>query len=154
MADYYAKVRTNYFSVTDEDKFHRLMEMCASNGGRVEVFSEKSAGDEPTKFGFYCDGSILGLLAPHDDEEPEDLNYEACDDEHDMDLFYKFLQKLVTKDDAVIITEVGSEKMCYLFGVCVIITQSEIRVLDLQGMAMTEARVMLNNPDYTTQMDY
>ena len=154
MADYYAKVRTNYFSVTDEDKFHRLMEMYASNGDRVEVFSEKSAGDEPTKFGFYCDGSILGLLAPHGDEEPEDLNYGACDDEHDMDLFYKFLQKLVTKDDAVIITEVGSEKMCYLFGVCVIITQSEIRVLDLQGMAMTEARVMLNNPDYTTQMDY
>jgi len=154
MADYYAKVRTNYFSVTDKDEFHRLMSMCTGDEYRVEVFSDKLADDNSVKFGFYCDGSILGLLAPYEDEEPEDLDYVACDDEHDLDLFYKFLQKLVAKDDAIIITEVGSEKMRYLFGMCVIITRSEIRVINLQDMAMAEARRMLGNAEYTTQMDY
>jgi len=154
MADYYAKARTNYFSVTDKDKFHKLMGMCAGDEYRVEVFSDKPVDDDSVKFGFYCDGSILGLPAPYEDEEPEDLDYVACDDEHDLDLFYKFLQKLVAKDDAIIITEVGSQKMCYLFGESVIITQSEISVINVQDMAMAEARRMLDNAEYTTQIDY
>jgi len=154
MADYYAKVRTNYFSVTDEDKFHQLMKMCSSNGSPVEVFTNKSTDGKDIKFGFCCADSILGPLAPYDNSEPEDLDYEACDDEHDINLLYKFLQKLVAKDDAVIITEVGSDKLCYLFGVCIIITRSEIRVVNLQDMAIAEARAMLGNIEYTTQMDY
>jgi hypothetical protein len=154
MADYYKKVRTNYFSVTDEDKFRQLMSLCAGDENSVEVFTSKSADGNDVRFGFGCRGSILGLLAPYDNAEPEDLDYETCDDEHDMDLFYKFLQKLVAKDDAVIITEVGSEKLCYLFGISAVITNSEIRVVSLQDIAIAEARAMLGNVEYTTQMDY
>jgi len=154
MANYEAKTRTNNFSVTDVDKFYQLMEMCVGNECPVEVFMEKSTDDDSTMFGFYCNGSILGLPATTEDTEPEDLDYESCDDEYDHDLFCKFLQQLVTEDTAIIITEIGSEKFCYFVGVCTIITKSEIRVVDVQAVALIEARKMLGNPEYTTNMDY
>jgi len=152
MADYCGKIRTNYFSVTDVDKFHQLMEMCVSDGGPIKVFMDKSTDDGSTMFGFYCNGTILGLPEAIDNTEPNDLDYESCDDDYDLDLFYMFLQRLLTKDTAIIITEIGSKEFCYFIGECTIITKTEMRVLEVQTTAIIEAREMLGNDDYMTRV--
>ena len=150
MADYYAKTCTNYFSVTDENKFRKLMSVCEGNGDSIEVYE---CCDEPDKkmFCFCCDGSILGLPAPLEDisNDFDFMNYVSCEDEHDFDIFCNELQKLLAADDAIIITEVGSEKLRYLVGVSTIITNKEIRIVNLHAKAIEVAREMLGNDNYT-----
>ena len=150
MADYYGKTRTNYFSVTDEEKFRKIMALCvATDDIKIE---DENQNDGSVKYVFYCEGVIQGLP----DIEDDDGNAENYDDDIDYnyDAFCKALQQILPDDDAIIITEVGSEKMRYLTGICTIITNKEFRCLDIAKKAVNLARVLLKNSDYTTEMYY
>jgi len=139
MANYYAFIRTNYFSVTDESKFLEIIDSCLSED-KLKVFT---SGDKPKLFGFGCYGSIYGIPINGDDLE-----------EVDIDAFYEALQNILADDDVIIITEIGYEKLRYLLAHCTIITKMEIRFVDLRDQAMNMACEMLDNPDFTTKMDY
>ena len=112
MADYYGKTRTNYFSVTDDEKFKQIISSCKAPD-EIEVFEEKQE-DGSIKYGFLCDGSIYGL-PDRDGDSTED-----CDDNEDVDYNYdtfcEALQQILPDGEAIIITEVGYEKMRYLVG--------------------------------------
>jgi hypothetical protein len=140
MANYYATIRTNYFSVTDEEKFRRIIGSCSAEDDILIFDSEDGTG----KVGFACMGSIYGI-PPTEDED---------DTESDLDAFYDALQAIIAEDDAIIITEVGYEKLRCLIGHCTVITWNEIQYIDVRNKAVELAGTLLNNKSFSTRMDY
>lgn len=140
MADYNAKILTNYFTVINESQFRALIASCCADD-EIEVF-EQTDSDETMKYGFGCYGSIHGVP---DGEEDEDGS---------LGLFYSSLQKLLHPDDAILITEIGYEKLNYFTACCTVITRDDIKSIDARQEAVKLAGIMLNNPDFTTKMDY
>ena len=150
MADYYGKTRTNYFSVTDEEKFKQIMGSCRG-ADDIEIIDNQQQ-DGSLKYGFYCEGSIYGL--PERDEDAGNTDEEYDDVDYNYDAFCEALQQILPDDDAVLITEVGYEKMRYLIGNCVVITNKDTKYIDINREAVKLAATMLENPDFITQMDY
>ena len=158
MADYYSKTRTNYFSVTDEEKFRQIINKCSASDDIV-VFDDVQS-DGSVKFGFLCHGNIQGLPEITDEdgsvstEIPDDEEYDDDDFEYSHDAFCEALQRILPEGEAIIITEVGYEAMRYLAGSCSVITNSDYRYVDLSDEAIKLTRNMLNNQGFTTKMYY
>lgn len=141
MANYYGKCRTNYFSVTDTEKFADIMKHLS---GESEVAFHEHDTDKG-KYMFYCECSLTGYIAdPNDDDSYDEA----------MDRMIEELQKILPDGEAIILTEAGSEKARYILCVATIITNSEVRYVNLASSALATAQEMLKNPNYTTQMDY
>jgi hypothetical protein len=140
MANYCATIRSNYFSVKDEVKFRELMNSCSAED-EIYVFE---AEDGSGKFGFGCYGSISGIPVGENEDETEE----------DLDAFYDALQEVLSEGDAIIITEIGNEKLRYLIGTCTVITSCEIRVFNLGDQSVKLAREMLEDNGFRTRMDY
>lgn len=81
--------------------------------------------------------------------DKEDL----AEDSNGMDTFYKELQQILPNGEAMILQEAGHEKLNYVAGIATIITNKEIRFLDLSKLAVKTAGDMLGT-DFQTQMDY
>lgn len=142
MANYCATIRTNYFSIKNENAFRELMQSVSAED-EVHIF-EQPQSDGSKKFGFGCYGNIYGITAGSDEDDSED----------DMDCFLDALQNLVCEDDAIIMTEVGNEKLRYVIGCCTVITSKEIRGVNIPDKALHLAQESLGNKHYRTQMDY
>ena len=151
MADYYGKTRTNYFSVTNEEKFKQIINSCGAENGGI-IIADQKQNDGSVKYCFYCDGSIYGL--PDRNETDEYCEDDDAYIEYDYDAFCATLQEIISDGDAIIITHIGSEKMRYLIGGCSIITRNDYEYVDLTNEALKLAKNLLNNPDFTTQMEY
>ena len=113
MADDICTYRTNYFRVTDEEKYQKLINKLA--GEDLEIFDDENSNG--------------------------------------MDTFYKELQQILPNGEAMILQEAGHEKLNYVAGIATIITNKEIRFLDLSKLAVKTAGDMLGT-DFQTQMDY
>jgi len=150
MADYYGKTRTNYFSVTDLEKFKQIIESCGATD-EIKIFDGKQE-DGSIKYGFYCEGNIHGLPDRDDDDNTEDFDDDDCD--YNYGSFCEALQQILPEGDVIIITETGSLKMCYLTGYCYVITRNEYKCINLTDEAIKLARILLKNPVFTTEMDY
>lgn len=139
MANYYGTTRTNYFRVNDEKEYERLVSgLC----GEDNIHDFTCIGDDGVLrhgFGSY---SSLHWVDP-DDEENEGLEE-----------FLEKLSKILPEDEAFILLESGYEKLRYVTGWCCIVTSKEIRYREISDVAIKEAREMLNDPDFTTQVDY
>ena len=153
MANYMGFTRTNYFSVTDEEKFRQIIENSYCSEGGIEVFEDDVEGEGDIKFGFGCFGSIFGFR-----ELAEDCGFDvACDesdDEYNYDAFIEALQSVLAQGEAIIITEVGYEKLRYLIGQSHVITKTQGLFVNLRDGALEQARKMLADPGYKTKMDY
>jgi len=145
MANYNAFTRSNYFKVTDAERMKELVASCACDEDELQLF-ERDDADGGQTFGFGCYSSISGLEVPC--EEPDEYP------EYDFDAFAAELQKILCDGDAIIITEIGYEKLRYLIGYSVIITKTEIRTVDIQNESLKAAKEMLGNPDFTTVAEY
>jgi hypothetical protein len=141
IANYYAVTRTNYFAVTDAAKFREIIGSCVTDEEAIQIFDPEGGSE---RFGFGCYGSIRGIPAG----EGED------DSEEDIDAFHDALQSVLVDGDAIVITEIGYEKLRYLIGCCTVITKRDIRFLNLIDSAVGLARIMLENPEFTTKMNY
>jgi len=140
MANYNATIRTNYFSVTNESAFRDLIQSVQAED-TVHLFEDPQP-DGGKKFGFGCYGYIYGIPITEDE------------DEYDMDRFFENLQVLLCESDAIILTEIGNEKLRYLFGMSVIITKKAIRSTTITDCALIIAQEMLENDEFTTKMEY
>lgn len=116
MANYTGKARTSYFQVKDAIAFRKKVE---EHLGETVRLVEEDRGDEDTPYfailGSDHDG-LINLLAEYEGEEEEC----AYDDIIDL------LQDHVHPDWAIIMHEIGSEKMRYLFGCATFITSDEV----------------------------
>jgi len=140
MANYYGKSRTNYFTVTDVEKFADIMKHL-SGEGEVAFYEHKT---DKGKYMFYCECNLIGYTADPDEDD-------SCDEAHDK--MIEELQKILPDGEAIILTEAGSEKIKFISCTATIITNSKIKYVSLDGIALATAREMLQNPDYTTVMD-
>ena len=136
MANYYEMTRTNYFKITDSDKFKEICEEITSESGVEFDVTEK-------------DGKLYGCISS---ESIIMLNDE--DESVDVESFYKKLQTVLEEDDAIIFTSIGHEKLRYLVGMIVVITKDDIQYINLEDKAMELARTMLKNPEWNTVNSY
>ncbi len=146
MANYLCSVRTNYFRVKDEEAFREFMGRVYGSEDNIDLWEETDDAGRKL-FGFGCYGGISGVIAAKEDED-EDA------DETSYDEFISRLQKYVADDDAIIIFEVGNEKLKYLVGHALIITSKEIENISLKLMATQLAAGLLENDNWQTQCEY
>lgn len=144
MANYYGYTRTNYFRVTDEEKYSELFSHLV---GDDYISDFTKIVDGITLHGFGCESSIQAIPMDEDPAEVEDWD-------DDFDGFLTELQKILPDDEAFIFTEVGHEKLCYLVGYSLIVTRNEIKSIDINNDAFELARKMLNDETFATQINY
>lgn len=95
-------------------------------------------------FGFGCYGGIAGI----GDTDDDDLEETA------FDRFLEKLQQCVAEDDAVIILEAGNEKMRYVIGTALILTNKACEYLDIAELAEKRAAELLAIPSWKTKLTY
>lgn len=107
------------------------------------------------------DPETIGKMYVCDAIEKED-EYEihTCNEESDVILdddcmleFYQELQKILPDQEAMILMEVGNEKLRYVVGLATIVTNKEIRFVNMEDVALKTVKSMIGE-DFTTQMDY
>ena len=137
MSNYESVTRSNYFHVKDEDAFSKFMDTVS--GDDIHCWSDKDE-DGNTLHAFGCDGSIYGVPNGAEDD--------------DFDLFLSELQKHIAPEDAVILIQSGHEKLSYVNGYVTIITTDDIRTISIDDFALTKAKEMLKNQEYSTRLDH
>lgn len=142
MANYNCVIRTNYFHVKDETAFQNMMETVRGRKDRIKLFEAKDESGS-TVFGFGVYGGITGICNTSDED---------TDDAYDR--FVESLKACIADDDAIIILEVGHEKMKYVVGTATIITSEGYEDIDLTFLALTKAADMLKNPEWETKCEY
>lgn len=147
MANYYCCTRTNYFGVTDPEKLKEIVGRILWDEGNLSFLAEADG-----RWGFGAYGSICGLRPA--EPAPSNGDDEEEDSEWDADAVYVALQEIVAPGDAVIITEVGYEKLRYLVGSAIIVTRDSIETVNLQLASLDAARKLLHNPAFNTRMEY
>ena len=133
MANYEATIRTNYFSVKDPTALKELIDSVEAED-TVSLFTHELP-DGSMQYGFGCYGSLFGI-------------------QDSLDAFYEALQELVCENDAILIFEVGYEKLRYVVGCCTVITSTKMQHIDIQQQALELAAKLLNRPNYNTRLDY
>ena len=135
MANYMSVSRTNYFRVTDEEKYQVLFSNLCSESD-IEDFTEERDGVLYHGFGTY--GSVEYL--------DEDENY-------NFDLFLNELQKILPDNEAFMYFESGYEKLRYVIGYAVVVTSKEIAYENIGDWAISKAKELLGS-DFKTKIDY
>lgn len=133
MANYLATARTNYFRVTDEERYQKLFEHLVA-GDEVKDLTKERDGVLYHGFGAY--GSI-------DWQENEEAD---CDFNH----FLEELQKILPDDEAFIYQEVGHEKLHSVDGYGFVVTSKEIRAESISSWAKEMVEELLGKDNRVT----
>lgn len=136
--------RTNYFRVTDEEKYATLMSKIRGDHNTLCLWNRTEDGITFHAFG--CDSTMSYYPDNEDDTEGEYPD--------EWDEFTEELSKLLPEDEAVIILEVGKEKLRYLSGYAEIITKHGSEFVDLTTVAIERACKLLGNDSWSTRIDY
>ena len=143
MANYCCTSRTNYFRVTDEEKYEKITSGLSSEGGFLD-FTKEVDGITYHGFGSYSDFEYFDEEDPDHDPDYPDSNFDA---------FLNKMQEILPEDEAFIYMSAGNERLRYVTGYVVVCTKVEIRSMDFHSAALTMAKEMLGDK-FTTQLDY
>jgi len=143
MANYAGFTRSNYFRVTDPEAFKKVMDAVLTDEDSLELWERTENGMTYYAFGAYS--SICGLRSEDEDDDGDEFEAEAV---------YEALTEVVAPDDAIIITEIGYEKLRYLTAYAVVVTRTEVEWVDLRSNALETARRLLRNPEFNPCMEY
>ncbi|MBR2301270.1 MAG: hypothetical protein IKA41_04885 [Bacteroidaceae bacterium] len=124
MADYYSHSRTNYFHVTDEATYQKLFAGLYASDGEVKDFSKT------------VDGKLMHAFGAN-----SEIRHDPYGEENEFCAFLEALQKLLPDGEAFILQEVGHEKLCYFVGYAYIVTNKEMKTIDI-GDCIKVAREM------------
>lgn len=144
MANYISFTRSNYFRVTDPEAFKKIINRVITAEDSLELWERIENGT--TYYGFGAYSSICGLR--HEAEDADN------DDEFEVEAVYEALSKVVAPDDAIIITEIGYEKLRYLTAYAVVITREKTELVELREASIDVACSLLGNPNFDTRMEY
>ena len=137
MANYIARTRTNYFKVKDIKAFREEMEKFSSMHN-IEVWEKEIDGEIRVAFGGY--DSLVSVFP--DEEALEPISMEGVIRPH------------LEEGEACIIFEVGHEKLRYLTGEALVITQNATKYVNLTDVAIKSARKLLKRSDITFHIAY
>jgi hypothetical protein len=70
------------------------------------------------------------------------------------DEFVEGLSECIADDDAVIILESGNEKLRYVVGSAVVITNTDYEYMEISTLAAEMAAKLLNNSQWKTKISY
>lgn len=153
MANYCGFTRTNYFRVTDAARLRAIIDHAVLGEDHLDLFTRQADGE--TYYGFGCYDSISGLCPNWDSSDAPSDGEDALDDENaSFELFETELQKIIVPGDAIIITEVGYEKLRYLVAYSCVITRDSMDCVNLQQCSIDKAQELLQNPDWSTTSEY
>jgi len=141
MANYESKCRTNYFAITDKEKFANIIKNLSGDGEIAFYEHDTDKG----KYMFYCDGVLNGYKITPDENDGSNKAVAKMIAE---------LQQILPDGEAIILIESGSEKVNLISCVATIITNTDVQYINLSEAAIAKASEMLGNPDYTTEMEY
>ena len=144
MANYISFTRSNYFRVTDPEGFKKIINRVITAEDSLELWECTENGT--TYYGFGAYSSICGLR--HEAEDADN------DDEFEVEAVYDALSKVVAPDDAIIITEIGYEKLRYLTAYAMVITREKTELVELREDSIDAACSLLGNPNFDTRMEY
>ena len=144
MANYISFTRSNYFRVTDPEAFKKIINRVITDEDSLELWERTENGMTYYAFGAYS--SICGLR--HEAEDADN------DGEFEVEAVYEALSKVVAPDDAIIITEIGYEKLRYLTAYAVVITREKTELVELREASIDVACSLLGNPNFDTRMEY
>lgn len=143
MANYYGLTRSNYFSVKDEAALRDIIDrLVVAECGEKFLFDEIVDGEKKWAFSAY--GTLSGFPTAQKDE----------DDEYDLDSFLYALKDILSDGDAILITEIGNEKLRYFCAHTILITKDMIEGDDFFSHVLEKARKLLGDDGFTTRMDY
>ena len=146
MSNYCCVTRSIYFRVKNDDEFIDFARHVYGVSYSVDVNTYEKNGK--TYFSFGCHSEILGYFNTF----PFEAKPEEWESAHDK--FIDGLQKHVADDDAIIITEVGYEKLRSVCGHIRVITKDDCQYKNTDDVALEMARSMLNNSCFETRFDY
>lgn len=155
MANYYGMTRSNYFRVTDPDRLRKIIAATSTDEDSLELWTRED--ENGPQYAFGCYSSIIGLRASFDQDENDRSENDDDDpyyDDPDFDAFAEELRKIVAPDDAIIITEIGYEKLRYLNAYSVVITAKSTECVELRESCIDTAQRLLGNPNWDTRMEY
>ena len=139
MANFMCATRTNYFRVTDEDRYQILFSNLVSEDN-INDFTQEKDGVIFHGFGAYSDINYY-------DDTDENLDY-------DISLFLEELQKILPEDEAFIMICAGHERLRYVCADVIVCTAKEVEYLNSDGLALSAARRMLGNEAFITKLNY
>lgn len=137
MANFIGTARTNYFKVTDEAKYSELFEKLISETG-IEDFTKIKDGTIYHGFGSFSSVDFC-------------VSEQECD--YNFDMFLEQLQPILPDGEAFIYQEVGHEKLRYVSGDSIIVTNKEIVWVDLHEETLKKAQSLLGN-NFETELEY
>ena len=137
MANYQGTSRTNYFRVTDEAKYQELYNNLCANDTIDDLTKEK---DGTIYHGF---GSYSGI----------DYKINEDGSEMNFDKFLEELQKILPDDEAFVYFEAGHEKLKYITGYCIVVTNKTITNESITDWAERTCKSLLGD-NYNTEFNY
>lgn len=145
MANYDCTIVSNYFRVKDEEAYQKWLSCLSSEYIEDFSYTDRETGELYHGFGSY--GSLWFCY-----DKYRELNRiidcrntsNAFSDMDDIDeIDYEMLKKMIDQRDVAIIKEVGNEKMRYVVGAVVVISNEEARYMDIESWADEAAKDML-----------
>ncbi len=132
MADYMAVHRTNYFKVNDEKKWNEWFS-CLS--GTEDFTRTDKDGTVWHGFGGY---SYSPWFEWHDEESGEQLDGDLF-----IDKSLEMLQNMLPNGEVFIYSEVGWDKLRYVAGWSMVVTNQNFEVIDLANGSMDAVKKLL-----------
>lgn len=146
MSQYYGHTRTSYFHVIDEAALRAVIAEVRTTDDK-EVYIWKKQDDEgKDTFAFGCNSDIRGIC-------PTGYNPDG-DNDPDYDRFIEKLQACLVEGDAVIITEVGHEKLNYLTATATIVGKHKWKFIDFHDVTVEMVDEVEPNWPEGTRLDY
>lgn len=136
MANYLATSRTNYFRTENAELLRETIAAAAYDVEGLRLW-EQTGEDGIIRYAFGCYTSIGGSM-----------------DEDAFEEFVAKLQACLPDDDAIVITEIGNEKLRYLEALATIITQTGYDTVDLTEAGYEKASEVLGYPNWSTKENY
>ena len=140
MADYIATARTNYFRVTDEQKYQKLFKGLVSDNQLFD-FTKEENGIVFHAFGSY---GWISYETGQDDGESND----------GFDFFLEELQQILPDDEAFVYQEIGHEKLRYVTGGAVVVTSKVIKQLGLDTLVKDTIETLLGSGNTVSGCSY
>ena len=137
MSDYMCSMRTNYFHVVDDEAFEAFMDGVCVEGDKLDVTSKIDV-DGNLLYSFATHGLITGIF-----DDVDETDEESWDDGDAYEAFLAGLQELVADDDAIIMIEIGNEKLNDVYAYATIVTTDDTDYIDFKDIASDRATDML-----------
>lgn len=147
MANYICTSRTNYFHVTDEEKYKELFDGLVGGDDVVHDFT-KVGLDGTLVHGF---GSYGDVFWRQPKAEGEDREEDEDEPDYSLDNFITELRKILPEGEAFIYMSTGYEKLRYVGGWGWVVTRNNVKLVDLNDTLLKAAREMIGDNSFDTQ---